>query len=105
MVSAIRRWWPGVSRPDRKFRFQPSRKFLLTTARLKDGTNRDEPIGTGRPALAEAGTGRQHDSARGRREDGRDDALGTEAREADQEARRFGSGSWAARAGLQSEAF
>ena len=35
-----------LSRPDRKFRFQPSRKFLLTTARLKDGTNRDEPRGT-----------------------------------------------------------
>jgi hypothetical protein len=35
-----------VSRPNRKFRFEPSRKFLLTTARLKDGTNRDEPRGT-----------------------------------------------------------
>ena len=35
-----------LSRPNRKFRFEPSRKFLLTTARLKDGTNRDEPRGT-----------------------------------------------------------
>jgi hypothetical protein len=25
---------------------EPSRKFLLTAARLKDGTNRDEPRGT-----------------------------------------------------------
>jgi hypothetical protein len=35
-----------VSRPSEKFRFEPSRKFLLTAARLKDGTNRDEPRGT-----------------------------------------------------------
>ena len=44
-----------LSRPNEKFRFEPSRKFLLTTARLKDGTNRDEPIGTGQPALAKEG--------------------------------------------------
>ena len=37
---------PGLSRPSEKFRFEPSRKFLLTAVRLKDGTNRDEPSGT-----------------------------------------------------------
>ena len=42
-----------MSRPSEKFRFEPSRKFLLTAERLKDGTNRDEPRGTRRPALAE----------------------------------------------------
>jgi hypothetical protein len=36
----------AVSRPNEKFRFEPSRKFLLTAVRLKDGTNRDEPKGT-----------------------------------------------------------
>ncbi|MGH9648805.1 MAG: hypothetical protein ACRD4E_18540 [Bryobacteraceae bacterium] len=35
-----------MSRPSEKFRFEPSRKFLLTAVRLKDGTNRDEPAGT-----------------------------------------------------------
>jgi hypothetical protein len=35
-----------VSRPSEKFLVEPSRKFLLTAARLKDGTNRDEPRGT-----------------------------------------------------------
>ena len=35
-----------VSRPSEKFRFEPSRKFLLTAVRLKDGTNCDEPRGT-----------------------------------------------------------
>src|SRR5690349_982580 len=35
-----------LSRPSEKFRFEPSRKFLLTALRLKDGTNRDEPRGT-----------------------------------------------------------
>ena len=35
-----------LSRPSEKFRFEPSRKFLLTAVRLKDGTNRDEPRGT-----------------------------------------------------------
>ena len=37
---------PAVSRQSEKFRFEQSRKFLLTAARLKDGTNRDEPRGT-----------------------------------------------------------
>jgi hypothetical protein len=42
-----------VSRPSDKFRFEPSRKFLLTAVRLKDGTNRDEPAGTGLSGLVE----------------------------------------------------
>jgi hypothetical protein len=43
-----------VSRPSEKFRFEPSRKFLLTAVRLKDGTNRDEPRGTRSPGLVKA---------------------------------------------------
>jgi hypothetical protein len=35
-----------VSRPNEKFRFEPSRKFLLTAIRLENGTNRDAPKGT-----------------------------------------------------------
>lgn len=36
-----------VSRPSEKFRFEPSRKFLLTAVKgWRDGTNRDEPRGT-----------------------------------------------------------
>jgi GxxExxY protein len=42
-----------VSRPGEKFLIEPSRKFLLTAARLKDGTNRNEPRGTGQIGLAE----------------------------------------------------
>ena len=38
-------WLFGVSRPSEKFLIEPSRKFLLTAARLRNGTNRDEPTG------------------------------------------------------------
>jgi ABC-type sugar transport system, periplasmic component len=37
----------SVSRQSEKFLIGQSRKFLLTAVRLKDGTNRDEPTGTG----------------------------------------------------------
>src|ERR1017187_5696293 len=37
----------AVSRQSEKFLIGQSRKFLLTAVRLKDGTNRDEPTGTG----------------------------------------------------------
>jgi len=47
-------WFTELSRPSEKFLIQPSRKFLLTALRLKDGTNCDEPSGTGRVGLAEA---------------------------------------------------
>jgi hypothetical protein len=36
-----------MSRQSEKFLIGQSRKFLLTAVRLKDGTNRDEPTGTG----------------------------------------------------------
>src|SRR4029453_17822286 len=36
-----------VSRQSEKFLSGQSRKFLLTAVRLEDGTNRDEPTGTG----------------------------------------------------------
>jgi hypothetical protein len=37
----------AVSRQSEKFLIGQSRKFLLTAVRLRDGTNRDEPTGTG----------------------------------------------------------
>src|SRR5262245_58857215 len=44
-----------MSRPSEKFRFEPSRKFLLTAVRQKDGTNCDEPGGTRLFGLVETG--------------------------------------------------
>lgn len=44
-----------VSRQSEKFLIGQSRKFLLTAVRQKDGTNRDEPGGTRRVELVEAG--------------------------------------------------
>ena len=53
---------PQLSRPSEKFRFEPSRKFLLTAVRLKDGTNRDEPRGTRSAGLVEASQVGEHDA-------------------------------------------
>ena len=58
-----------VSRPSEKFRFEPSRKFLLTAVRLKDGTNRDEPRRTRSPGLVEASEVRKHDATGSSSED------------------------------------
>src|ERR1019366_7249135 len=58
-----------VSRPSEKFLIEPSRKFLLTAFRLKDGTNRDESRGTRQVGVAETGQRRGDHSARGGRQD------------------------------------
>src|ERR1019366_2635426 len=55
-----------LSRQSEKFRFEQSRKFLLTAVRLKDGTNRDEPRGTRQAGLVETSPRRKHDASRGR---------------------------------------
>jgi hypothetical protein len=44
-----------LSRPSEMFLIEPSRKFLLTALRLKDGTNQDEPRGTRQVGMAETG--------------------------------------------------
>ena len=41
--------------PSEKFLIGQSRKFLSTALRLKDGTDCDEPRGTGQTGVAEAG--------------------------------------------------
>src|ERR1700722_3524209 len=79
-----------LSRPSEKFLIEPSRKFLLTAERLKNGTNRDEPRGTGLAGVVETSSGRQDDTAGSGRTDGRERALGAEAAAADEEARRCG---------------
>src|SRR5712691_8570233 len=59
-------------------------KFLLTAARLKDGTNRDEPRRTGPAGLAEASARPEDDAAGGGRANGSQRALGAEAVAADE---------------------
>jgi hypothetical protein len=44
-----------VSRQREKFLIGQSRKFLLTAERLKDGTDCDEPRGTGQAGVVETG--------------------------------------------------
>jgi hypothetical protein len=44
-----------VSRQSEKFLIRQSRKFLLTAARLKDGTNCDESGRTRQAGMAQAG--------------------------------------------------
>src|ERR1700694_5229837 len=85
---------PPVSRPSEKFLTEPSRKFLLTAVRLKDGTNRDEPRGTGQVGMAETGPGQDAESARGGPEDGRERAVGAPTAAADETAWRCGGGAW-----------
>src|SRR5665213_908899 len=75
----------SVSRPGEKFLIEPSRKFLLTAVRLKDGTNRNEPRGTGLAGVAETSPGREDDAAGSCRADGSDRALGAETAAADEE--------------------
>src|ERR1039457_4675255 len=93
-----------VSRQSEKFLIGQSRKFLLTAVRLKDGTNRDEPTGTGRAGLAETSQGRKHQPTGGRPEDGSERPMGEEVAQADDQARRRGGRAWATRAALQSQA-
>src|SRR5580658_6633079 len=93
-----------LSRPGEKFLIEPSRKFLLTAARLKDGTNRDEPRGTGLAGLVETGAGREDDAAGRGRANGRDRALGTQAVAADEETGRCGCRAWAAGTGIEPQA-
>src|ERR1700694_2998643 len=94
-----------VSRPSEKFLIGPSRKFLLTAARLKDGTNRDEPRGTGLAGLVETSPRREDDAAGNSGKDGRERALGAQAVAADEAARRRGGGAWTERMILQPQAF
>src|SRR3989442_4412192 len=67
----------SMSRPSEKFLIEPSRKFLLTAVRQKDGTNRDEPRGTRLAGLVEASQRREDDAAGSGRADGGERALGT----------------------------
>src|SRR5712691_2085226 len=94
----------NMSRQSEKFLIGQSRKFLLTAARLKDGTNRDEPRGTGLAGLVEesarpeddpAGGGRAHESKR---------ALGAQAAKADETRGRPRGGSRVARTGIEPQA-
>src|ERR1700722_6817699 len=85
-----------LSRQSEKFLIGQSRKFLLTAARLKDGTNRDESVGAGQAGMAEAGEGKGDYSARGGREDRGQRALGAQAAEADEEERGCSRGAWLA---------
>src|SRR5665213_414859 len=65
-----------LSRQSEKFLIGQSRKFLLTALRLKDGTNRDEPRGTGQAGVVEAGKGQGNQPTRGGGEDGSERPLG-----------------------------
>src|SRR5271168_4937414 len=78
-----------MSRQSEKFRFEQSRKFLLTAGRLKDGTNRDEPRGTGQAGLVEESLRRE------------DDAAGGQVAAADEGAGRRRGGAWAAWTSVQ----
>ena len=93
-----------MSRQSEKFLIGQSRKFLLTAARLKDGTNRDVPTGTGCAGVAEASQRRTHQPAGGRAEDGSERPMGEEVTQADDQARRRGGRAWAAWTALQSQA-
>src|ERR1035437_8767732 len=97
-------WMINVSLQSEKFLICQSRNFLLTAVRLKDGTNRDEPTGTGRAGLAETSQGRKHQPTGGRPEDGSERPMGEEVAQADDQARRRGGRAWATRAALQSQA-
>src|SRR6266849_1651220 len=90
-----------MSRQSEKFRFEQSRKFLLTAVRLKDGTNRDEPRGTRQAGLVETSPRRNHDAARGGAEDGSERPLGADFAEGDEEPGRWGSGTCIARPGVE----
>src|SRR5229473_3200546 len=91
----------GLSRPSEKFLVEPSRKFLLTAARLKNGTNRDEPRGAGLAGLVETSPRQENDAAGNGRTDGRQRALGAQVASADEETGRCGGGAWAAGTCLQ----
>src|ERR1017187_2769659 len=92
-----------MSRQSEKFRFEQSRKFLLTALRLKDGTNRNEPGGARRTGLVETSQGWKHDAAKGSAEPGRERSLGTDVAEADEPAGRCGGGARVAGAGVESQ--
>src|SRR3954447_26570463 len=92
-----------VSRPSEKFLIEPSRKFLLTAARLKDGTDSDEPTGTGLVGLVEASPRQEGDAAGSSPEDGRERALGAQTAPAHEAGRRQGGGARTARSRLESQ--
>src|SRR5258708_18244933 len=93
-----------MSRPSEKFLIGPSRKFLLTAERLKDGTNRDEPRGTGLAGLVEARPRPGDDAAGSGGQDGSERALGAQVAGADEEAGRRRGGAWTAWTSVQSQA-
>src|SRR6266478_1214125 len=78
-----------MSRPSEKFLVEPSRKFLLTAARLKDGTNRDEPRGTRQAGVVEASERRKREPAGSSPEDGCERPVGADPAEAHEETRRY----------------
>src|SRR5882757_2694043 len=93
-----------MSRPGEKFLIEPSRKFLLTAARLKDGTNRDEPRRTRLAGLVETSQRRQHDAAGSGGEDGSDGPMGADPAPATGQARRRGCGARVAGTAVQPQA-
>src|SRR5229473_252013 len=103
MFVAMQGWDPMVSRQSEKFRFGQSRKFLLTAARLKDGTNRDEPRGTRQVGLVKTGRGWKHHAAQGGRKDGGQRPLGKNVAKADEKARGRGGGACFARPCIEPE--
>src|SRR5580658_8187229 len=93
-----------LSRPGEKFLIEPSRKFLLTAARLKDGTNRNEPRGTGLAGLVKTSPGREDDAAGSCRADGSNRAVGAEVAATDEETGRCRGRASAAGTSLQPQA-
>src|ERR1700674_3866436 len=90
-----------LSRQSEKFLTGQSRKFLLTAVRLKDGTNRDEPRGTGPVGLVEASGRQEDDPTRGGRADGSQRPVGAQAIEADETGGRPCGCAWATGAGIE----
>src|ERR1051325_937339 len=93
-----------MSRQSERFLIGQSRKFLLTAARLKDGTNRDEPGGAGLVGLAEACARWKDDTAGSSGADESQRALSAEAIEAHEARRRPGCGAWITGKTVQSQA-
>src|ERR1700735_4902772 len=92
-----------MSRPSEKFLIEPSRKFLLTAVRLKDGTNRDEPRGTRPAGVVKASQGQSDQPAKSGPAHGGKRSLGAQAAATDESRRRRGGGAWIAGAGVGSE--
>src|SRR6266480_341384 len=91
-----------VSRQSDKFLIGQSRKFLLTADGLKDGTNRDEPRGTGLAGVVEAGPRRSGDATVCVRANGGYGSMGPQAARQDERRRRWSGSPRTAREGVES---